>query len=109
MNASNIIKLKAPRFSRRVDALVDRLQNGGMFYHIILQDRAHQKRRIPPTLCFGILPPRMPSTDALQAAEEIRDIWLNDADVRRKMIDWDRERGLVLHKESTPNPSTSRQ
>ncbi|MGO4334980.1 hypothetical protein AB4037_08695 [Labrys sp. KB_33_2] len=105
---TNIINFTAPQapFSRLVKDLMDRIQAGGLYWHIIIPDEAHRERLIPPDLSFGLIPPNIPPQDALDAAAELREIWYSDSAMRVKMIQWHAERGLLHEKLPMTDPST---
>ena len=107
---TNIVNFTPPPadFSRKIESLMSRIRDGGLFWWIILQDQDHQDRGIPPTLSFGTALSMIPTADAVEAATELRDIWWKDDAFRQKLFDWEAERGLILHKMPTPQPSTSR-
>lgn len=103
---SNIIELKAPWFSRRVDVLLHQMRDGGLHWNILVPDREHRKRLIPPDLTFWIIPPEVPTQSALDAAVELRKISCTDGAMRKKMVEWHAERGLIYEKRPMTDPST---
>lgn len=105
---TNIINFTAPQapFSRKIEDLMGRIQAGGLYWHILIPDREHRERGVPPDLTFCIFIPDLPTQDALNAAMEFRQIWLSDGAMRRKMIHWYRERGLLYENLPMTDPST---
>lgn len=103
---SNIIELKAPWFSRRVDVLLRQMEAGGLYWNILVPDEEHRKRQIPPDLSFWIIPPDVPTQAALDAAVEFRQVWCTDGALRKKMVEWHAERGLIYEKWPMTDPST---